>query len=246
MEPETPRKSFWTTLPGVLTGLAAVIGASVGLAALFVNSDGGSTTTTTTADTTTTTADTTTTTTAPPSALPIPLRLELGGGFQRGFFTPKGFIVTTNTSLLDGSLEAVWTADGVEHRGAVEVVDRGSINRQIALLEVVGVTPPVVQYPIRGAGSLRVGEEVEAYLGPGLRTPGNVVETDAVIENFGTEVGSVTVRDILRTTDISGVGDAGAPVLDADGSLVAMILGSNANTVSVQIEIIRAEFSQAF
>jgi hypothetical protein len=32
---------FWTSLPGILTGLAAVIGAMAGLIALFVTRDGG-------------------------------------------------------------------------------------------------------------------------------------------------------------------------------------------------------------
>ena len=45
METGRPTKSFWTSLPGILTGLAAVIGATVGLLALFADNEGPSETT---------------------------------------------------------------------------------------------------------------------------------------------------------------------------------------------------------
>jgi hypothetical protein len=55
------------------------------------------------------------------------------------------------------------------------------------------------------------------------------------------------IDQALVTTNLAALTDSGAPVLDAEGRLVAMIYGgTDTETISVPIGNIKADFDQAF
>lgn len=240
----TAKTRFWATLPGLLTALATFLAATGGLlgglAAVGLIGGGGDGTGSARPSTSP----------AAPAALgagtsPIVARLEFsqGAGFMRGFFTPKGFIVVAGGDLYGPTVrdveEAVWTDGGDEQHARVSLV-RLSTSPPVALLRLVDGSGPQADFPIRAAFTLHPGDPVSALIGPRDRNPGKVIgitERDDRLNNR------------LITTPLSFPGDAGAPVVDKDGSVVAMIFvrqyPSN-NAESVPIESIRATFPDAF
>jgi hypothetical protein len=84
-----PLQSFWSTLPGILTGIAAVITALAGVAAVVLTmprgnaspqpSDSSANHTTTTTTTTTTNSEPTTTTPPPPPPTEVVATVQAGG-----------------------------------------------------------------------------------------------------------------------------------------------------------------------
>jgi hypothetical protein len=72
-----------------------------------------------------------------------------------------------------------------------------------------------------------VGEEVERFIDGNDRTPGKVVSVNAT---------GMKPR-VLLTTKISFRGEAGSPVIDSRGRIVAMVLGGREDqTESLPIE----------
>jgi len=173
----------------------------------------------------------------PPEARPAiqVVRVDLRGGFSRGFFTSKGYIVAMVGQMLKAkdTTTVTWSHAGQEHKEVAEVVE---FNDWIALLKLKrGLIDRDVR--IRNANSLRVGEEVERFIDGNDRTPGKVVSVNAT---------GMKPR-ILLTTKISFRGEAGSPVIDSRGRIVAMVLGGREDqTESLPIETIKVFFPQAF
>lgn len=173
--------------------------------------------------------------------------VEGGSLSSHGFVTPTGHIVAFAPTTTAETYSISWIEGGQRKRGKARVVtrrnDRGSVP-YLALLEAVGDAPGGPRPVTRNAGSLKIGERVERYLSPADRTPGTVV---AFKQDFSMEADSHFPA--LVTTDISGAGDAGAPVLDSDGRIVAVVVGGRAaggESYSIPVESIKIAFQDAF
>jgi len=163
------------------------------------------------------------------------VRVDLRGGFARGFFTSRGYIVAMVGQLLkaNDTTTVTWSEAGRDYEEAADVV---KFNDWIALLKLKrGLLGRDVK--IRNANSLRVGEEVERFIDGNDRTPGRVVSVNAT---------GMKPR-VLLTTKISYAGEAGSPVIDSQGRIVAMVLGGREDqTESLPIETIKTFFPEAF
>jgi hypothetical protein len=113
----------------------------------------------------------------------------------------------------------------------------------LALLELEGERVSALKLVTRNAGSLKPGDRVERYLSATDRSPGTVI---GLKNDFS--MGDVRFPALV-TTDLSGPGDAGAPVLDNEGRIVAVVIGGQAaggETYSIPIENIKAAYQDAF
>jgi hypothetical protein len=238
-----PRRHFWKTLPGVLTALATLVTAIGGLlgglaaAGLIGGRDDGE-------------PGSRPAVSGPASAnveaagSPIVVRLEYrNGGYMRGFFTPKGSIAAPGGKFYANPVKevatAVWTAEGIEQRARVSLVT-SETSPPVALFRLVGRSGPRANFPIRSAFTLQPGDPVKTFVGPGDTSPGRVIAITHAANRWD---------DRLVTTPLSFQGDAGAPVLDRAGSVVAMIFIHqlrSRDTEAVPIEAIRARFPEAF
>ncbi len=156
-----------------------------------------------------------------------------GRGRAQGFFTAKGYIVAFVGEGIKVSDEVTVTWSEVKETAEVVRVDN-----MTALLKLKnkGLVPH--HAPIRLTHSLQKGEAVERFIGPQDRTPGTVLEVDA---------NGIFGLTVLLTTKLSFAGDAGAPVIDSKGRIVAMVLGgSRTETQSIPIERIKLSFPEAF
>jgi hypothetical protein len=232
--PRKSKPSFWSTVPGLLTAIAtlltAVGGLLAGLAAAGVI--GGS-------DDSKPSAAQATPEAAGTAPVPVVTRIVTDDEtfFLRGFFTPTGMVVAPDQMPPGSRATAVWTEDGRERRAPMSVVTRSSF-APVVLLSVDGGQAPKVDYPIRDASSLKKWDLVEKFVSPDQTTPGSVARLMQVEQ-----------RDDLVTSLISSPGDAGAPVRDAQGRVVGMVLNRLARTgetESVTIEAIRGSFPEAF
>ncbi|HKS43251.1 MAG TPA: TIR domain-containing protein [Blastocatellia bacterium] len=174
------------------------------------------------------------------SSLVQVVRVNFVQGFSaQGFFTSSGYIVAFGTGdvKLSDSVMVSWTERNENRKEIAEVVN---IKSMVALLKLkkTGLSPH--NAPIRLSISLQPNEAVERFIGPGDRTPGRVLEVNAQGKWQG-------LNGVLVTTKISFAGDAGAPVIDAKGRIVAMVLGgSMKETLSIPIEHIKLLFPEAF
>lgn len=230
------RNSFWTSLPGILTGIAALIGAIVTLyTVVYLHVDN--------------TADnkllTPTPTIVPATPMPTLMvqTVKLGDGIMHGFLVSNGYIVTMNLDTLKSAeISVSWTINNEKKEGYARFVKVGSMAPETMLLKLTDINPPNIILPIRISSSLKQGDEVERYLGPNDIAPGTVLEVGA-----SRKIEYSDVRNALVTTPISSPGDTGAPVIDREGRVVAMIYGgSNTATISIAIEDIKLSFPEAF
>lgn len=156
------------------------------------------------------------------------------GDYFLGFFTSKGYIVAMVGEMFKANSATVtWSESGQEHKEAADVV---GYKDWIALLKLRrGLEGRDVR--TRNANSLRVGEEVERFIDANDITPGQVLAVNA----------TGLAERVLRTTKISFKGQAGAPVIDSRGRIVAMVLGGSVDdTDSLPIETIKVFFPHAF
>lgn|SRR5690348_910129 len=243
-------KSFWLSVPGFLTALAGFISAFTGLYIAIHNSSSSSPE-------------------KPPAgkvqaddlgivSRPSPKQAGLqvvriksalpqGTMASYGFFTPKGFIVVaTHTIGKDGSASVTWTSNGVEQQQEATTVGPGSYVPEVTLLRLVGVPLVARDLPIRLSGSLQPGEKVARYIGPDDTTPGTVKEIYGQ-RPIAFDSGTRTLTRLLIATEIAGIGDSGAPVIDSEGRIVGMVFGaSNTEAICIPIEDIKASFFDAF
>jgi hypothetical protein len=185
----------------------------------------------------------------PEPATTVPVLIESSGGARvRGFFAGNGYVVTYGVSFLDSGAMAVWTVDGKTVRASVQVVKRGGAQSQAALLRVVGTQPPSVKAATRPAEDLKKGEPVRYPLGPERFGTGEVVDPSAQVHDFPLLDGNQQPLKVLVTTGAGlGEGDAGAPVTDAEGRILGMMIArAGAQWYSVPVTVLVAEFPQAF
>jgi hypothetical protein len=81
-------------------------------------------------------------------------------------------------------------------------------------------------------------QEVFVYGRDGQRRQGTVLAVNATVDIATNNAadGEATLKNVIVTTNISGPGDSGAPVLTGDGELVGMIYaGSQSSTIVVPI-----------
>lgn len=164
------------------------------------------------------------------------VRVSLGrGSWSRGFFTPKGYIIAMVGQMLKPSEETTvtWSKDNRDYK---EIADVVQVNDWIALLKLKhGLLPGDI--PVRNSTSLRQGERVERFISANDKTPGKVLDFNV----------KGMKPNVLVTTKISAAGEAGAPVVDSQGRVVAMVLGGSPDkTESLPIEIIKVRFYEAF
>ena len=167
------------------------------------------------------------------------VRINVEGKFSsQGFFTSKGYIVAFVGEQIKPSDEVTvtWAEGGHNYNEIAQAVDVKSMTA-LFKLKNRGLMPH--RTPIRLSNSLQKGEAVERFIGPDDTTPGSVLEINAE--------GMLGVGKVLVTTKISFAGDAGAPVVDSQGRVVAMVMGGNqTQTQSLPIEKIKLMFPDAF
>ncbi len=235
-------RAWWTGIPAavkqitaVLTAVAALLGslAALGVFGGHGNKQGNGP------------AGSSTDGGPPASVLPVVVRFEGKDPryAERGFFTPQGFIVSTQYALAS-TLTIAWTEEGREQEAQVELARKGGPDLPgTALFRLAREQPPRRDYQIRNAQSLRKGESVTAYLGESQSTPGKVVDPHAHV----TIPGYGPLSDLVATTSLGRQSEGGAPLLDDRQRVIGMLFaGSEARTVSIRIEAIRAEFPNAF
>jgi Alphavirus core protein len=178
------------------------------------------------------------------------VRVQSQSGISRcGFFTPKAYIVTV-TSGLEHSTEVtvMWRSGNKDWRERAQVIKRGEIAPHATLLKLTETSIVGHKAPIRFSPSLQPGDQVERYLGTDDRRPGKVLDPRGQ-ELFKFESGRTIVINLLVTTGIAVAGESGAPVVDTQGRIVAMVYGGNPSlnkTVSIVIEDIKNSFPEAF
>ncbi len=172
-----------------------------------------------------------------------------GGLMQHAFFTHDGYLITVPYGLKNlSSVTVQLEIGGTTRQWQAQIVRRGSFALEAVLLKLNERSPHQGSLPVRNSTSLNPGEEVERYIAPHDRTPGTVKEVSAerniTIDENNT---IITVRNIIITSQISSPGEAGAPVVDAKGRVVGMVIGaSRTETISIPIEDIRLSFPEAF
>ena len=189
-------------------------------------------------------------TTSPAQVLPKVYRVSMEdrSGWMHGFLTGDGYIVTTDF-LPDYRGRIAVTPRGGDDRSprSARFVERSSTAPGTVLLQLEGSTRPSDEVRVRLAHSLQVGDTVVRYLSRADRASGLVREVNAERDIYKSADESITLRDALVTSDISGPGDSGAPVLDEDGRVVGMVLGAGqTETISIPIERIKAAYPEAF
>ena len=240
---------MWSKFPGTLQAITAFVVAVAGLIAaltaigVFKSGDAED-------------ADRSPRGAAAPTALtptsakrPLVVRLTRGDQVTRGFVTPKGFIIATAETSQAGYV-ASWTDLTGEHRAKVALAQPAAgFAPGAVVLKVVGNVQPTRQsFSMRDTNTLKQGESIVAYLGPGRENPGTVRRTgeSQSFEAPGSPKGTLTVADNLLTTD--KVSDTGSiPIFDTHGAMVAMTMGDDSDSsFSIAIENLLNEFPDAF
>ncbi len=164
---------------------------------------------------------------------------------RRGFFTPQGYLVAPAHALPVGkTVTVIWTVGGRDESGTASVAQLGGCGHDVALLEVG--EGPRSALPIGDSAGLRPGDAVTRFV-PNEPKSGTVVAVGAARE-AGSDCTWLVTTQLNNSQDVYP-GDAGAPVLDANGEVVAMIARNdveNRHTLSVPIEDIREDFPRAF
>ncbi len=178
------------------------------------------------------------------------VRLQYPKGRTRmthGFLAHNGYVITVKSEN-PTEVTVSWESDNKKQKAQARFEKTGGRKApQVMLLKLQGANLPHQVLPVRNSSSLKVGDPVERYLAPHDRTPGKVLEVGGTTKIWGLENSSTTLKNALITTKISAVGEAGAPVVDAEGKVVAMVYGaSRAETVSIPIEDIKIIFPEAF
>ena len=232
-------KSFWLSIPGFLTALAALITAVTGLYAALHRAPVAYPTSESTASRQLQHV--------PVHTVRIRSSTPSGTLVAYGFVTPKGFVVAgTETFRNATQISLSWMSEGLEQRRPAQVVRTGAIAPSATLLQIVGPPLNTPGSAIRVSGTLRIGEKVARYVGPDDIAFGTVTELNAQRE-MPADAGSQTMSRLLITTKISGIGDLGAPIVDSDGKIVAMLLAEATDeTICIPIEDIKASFPEAF
>jgi hypothetical protein len=180
------------------------------------------------------------------SQAPIVARIEGSDvGRRRGFFTPQGYLVAPAHALAVGMwVTASWTVHNNDETRTASVAHLGGCGHAVALLTVEG--GPRSAHPLGASDILQPGDTVTRFV-PGEPKSGSVVEVGATPEPLTGCSLLITTR--LNNSDAVRPGDAGAPVLDSSGRVVAMIAMNDTrqgHTWSVPIEGIRDAFPWAF
>lgn len=244
---ESRWRAVWRALPGVGKALSAVIGTAAALiavlAGLGVLGGNGSTSNTVPRPVSQTVTGATENVAASPDKPVVVTLLQNHVYITRGFVTPKGFVIATAESANPGFV-ASWTDSRGDHQAGVTVHDQaGSVVPVAVELQVLGsAQPPRINFDTRNASTLRKGDPVTAYYGPGRESPGHVegVGVSEKVAGYG------RLSGLLLTDRISN-GTGGVPVLDAHGKMVAMIFAEGPGvTLSVPIEQLFNQFPDAF
>ena len=233
-------RSLWASIPlvvkevgGLLVAVATLLAGLDAVGVIGRDDDDGPTPSTIAA-----------TGTAATAATPIVVRFAADDRdySERGFFTPAGYVVSTQYSRLADRV--VWTADGRRQAAAISLVEQGRAEAPGAVLfELLDEEGPKVAFGVRNAQRLNIGEAVTAFLGGEQRTPGKVSALHATvpIDGYG------ELEDLVVSTGVGRPSEGGAPLLDGAGRVVAMVFaGSAETTLSIPIERVRAEFPEAF
>ena len=166
-----------------------------------------------------------------------------GAGVAHGFFTSRGNLITMSEIVQDiNRVSIVWKIGDESFSSRATAVERATLVPAVSVLILANKPIGKPPTPIRVSNSLSANEAVDRYLGPNDVSPGRVLEKGKEIK-----VGETTLRNALLTTDFSGPGDAGAPVLDKQGKVVAMVYGAGGGkSISIPIEDIKASFFGEF
>jgi hypothetical protein len=165
---------------------------------------------------------------------------------SHGFVTPTGRIIIFAPTTDRQEYFLTWIEAGQRRQGRARVVTQRNDGREVPYLAMLTLVDGKIAAPpptTRNAASLRPGDRVERYLSPTDRTPGRVVEYR---RDFSMGDGRFPA---LVTTYLSGPGDAGAPVVDEDGRVVAVVVGGRGEggeSYSIPIETIKLAFQDAF
>jgi hypothetical protein len=178
------------------------------------------------------------------SLAPVVVRIE-GPDIarRRGFFTAQGYLIAPAHGMPVGQAASVsWPIPGGTATAPAEVLRLGGCERAVAVLALED--PPASAHAVADAGSLQPGDAVSRLV-PKEPVAGTVVELRP--SGGGGCTWLVTTR--LNNSRETYPGDAGAPVLDANGRVVAMIARNDpgqGHTLSLPIEHVQDAFPWAF
>ena len=181
---------------------------------------------------------------------PVTAQVVLDGTTtSHGVFTPSGKVLAMAHGVGSerrGTLEVVWQADGQTRRSTAKVSAHAALADGVVLLELRSAPGRRFPFPVRIAATLQPGDKVVRYLSESDRAPGSVKQVFGEMTVHGAE-GPMKLDRLLVTTMIAGPGDSGAPVLDAGGSVVGLVIAaSQTETASIMIEDVKASLPEAF
>jgi len=169
-----------------------------------------------------------------------------------GFFTRNGYLIAFVPLEIE-SVVVTWEREGQVYRARAEIVRRGGLLApdELVLLKVASRDLPAERVAIRNSSSLQLDERVERYISATDSTPGMVIasgaEREVTVSSADGNLVQKQLRNVLVTTKISAAGDAGAPVIDGEGRVVAVVWGaSRTETLSIAIEDLKVSFREAF
>lgn len=176
----------------------------------------------------------------------VRIHMSSGGSLNsHGFITPQGKILAFAPTKERNNYFVSWLENGKRQEAQVRVLKKRQETGMAPFLTTLALPArlrPKVKPRIRNARSLVSGESVERYLSPTDRSPGKVLEV-----SIKRSMGKATITNALITTPISGMGDAGAPIIDDKGNIVAVLVGGGQQeSISIPIENVKIVFQDAF
>lgn len=185
------------------------------------------------------------------AGVPFPVTARLMSGdvaVSKAVFSPRGYLIAMRHGLpKPDRVEVEWDDGNARRRATAAVLKQGVLSSELVLLQLKDRPLVAMPFTVRIAATLKTGDNIERYIAGNDRAPGQVKEIFASMTVHGGEAKPAKLDRLLRTTHISGPGDSGAPVLDAEGRVVGLVYGgSETETVSLMIEDVKASFPEAF
>lgn len=164
------------------------------------------------------------------------VHIRNGNALARGFFVRDNYLVAF-VSDADVPVEVTWSGPEGTKTYAASVLAQ---SKNIAILQISDFDAQIEPVAIRLSTSLQVGDAVSRYASATDITPGTVRAVGETRQVGLDSAGNSVSFSALITSNISPEGDAGAPVIDADGRVVGVVYGRSATeTIVFPIEAIR-------
>ncbi|HEY1330793.1 MAG TPA: trypsin-like peptidase domain-containing protein [Actinomycetota bacterium] len=174
----------------------------------------------------------------------------LGRGVGTGFIVRSSGVVVTNFHVVEGGVRIRVTLNdsapkAVRGKVFAARVIGGDNARDLAVLQLQGVTTPLPTVPLGNSGQAAVGERVVA-IGYALALPGGPTVTSGILSSTARTVsasdpnspnGQRTYEDALQTDAAINPGNSGGPLIDLNGNVIGINTAGNNNAQNIGFAI---------